>query len=74
MAAYEMEFSVCGYYVYKDSGDASIGDVLCEREPFNDENQYAVVVLKDDTIISHIPRKISQIFSLVLARGWCYNS
>ena len=37
MAAYEMECCICGYYDYKDLWDALIGDILCEREPFNHE-------------------------------------
>ena len=70
MAAYEMESCVRGYHVYKDLWDVSIGeDILCEREPFNNADRYAVAVLKDDTVVGHIPRKISQICSLFLARG-----
>ena len=60
MAAYEVEFCIHGYHVYKDWWGALIGEgVLCEREPFNDEDRYAMAVLKDDTVVSHIPRKIS---------------
>ena len=44
-------------------------DLLCEREPFNDVDRYAVAVLKDDTTVGHIPKKISRICSLFLARG-----
>ena len=60
MAAYEMESCVRGYHVYKDLWDPSIReDILCEREPFNDADQYALAILEDDTVVSHIPRKIS---------------
>ena len=60
MAAYEVESCVRGFHVYKDSWDALIGKgVLFEREPFNDEDRYAVAVLKDDSIVGHIPRKTS---------------
>ena len=69
MAAHEMESCICDCHVYKDLWDASIGeDILCEWEPFNDGNRYAVAALKDDTIVGHIPRKISQICLLSLAR------
>ena len=65
-----MESSICGYYVHKYLWDALIGeDILCGREPFNDVDRYAVAVLKDDTVVSHIPRKISRICSLFLAKG-----
>ena len=40
---------------------AIIGDLLCEREPFNVVDKYAVAVLKDDTIVGHILKKISRI-------------
>ena len=70
MAAHEMESCICGYHVYKNLWDASIGeDILCEREPLNDADRYAVAVLKDDTVVGHIPRKISRICSLFLLRG-----
>ena len=38
------------------------------RKYFDDEDRYAVAVVKDDTIVGHIPRKISRICSLLLAR------
>ena len=36
---------------------------------FNDEDRYAVAVLKDDTVVGHISRKTSQICSLFVAWG-----
>ena len=44
-------------------------DLLCERQPFNVVDRYAVAVLKDDTIVGHIPKKVSRICSLFIARG-----
>ena len=44
-------------------------DLLCEREPFNDVDIYAVTVLRDDTIVGLIPKKISRICSLFIVRG-----
>ena len=67
MAAHEMKSCILGYHVYKDLWDVLIGEG--ERGPFNDADRYAVAVLKDDTVVGHIPRKISQICSLFLARG-----
>ena len=69
MAVYEMESCVQGYHVYKDIWPAMIGDLLCEREPFNVVDRYAVAVLKDDTIVGHIPKTISRICSLFIARS-----
>ena len=70
MALYEIESCMCGYHVYKDIWTAMIGeDLLCERKPFNDVDRYAIAVLKDDTIVGHIPKNISRICSLFIARG-----
>jgi len=34
-------------------------NTLCEREPFNHINRYAVAVLKNDIIVGHLPKKFS---------------
>ena len=39
---------------------------MCEREPRNSTDRYAVAVKKDGTIIGHLPRKISRVCSLFL--------
>ena len=44
-------------------------DLSCEREPLNLVDRYAIVVLKDDTIVGHIPKKISRICVLFIVRG-----
>ena len=70
MAVYEMESCVRGYHIYKDIWTSVIGeDLLCEREPFNSVDRYAVAVLKDDIVVGHIPKNISRIRSMFLARG-----
>ena len=49
---------------------AAIGEeVVCGREPTNMADRYAVAVLKQETIIGHLPRKISKVCSLFLRRG-----
>ena len=42
---------------------------MCEREPFNHIDRYAVAVLKNDIVVGHLPKKFSRICSLFLARG-----
>jgi len=44
-------------------------DLLCKREPFNDVDRYAIAVLKVDITVEHIPKKLSRICSLFLAKG-----
>ena len=48
----------------------AVGEVLiCRREPTNSADRYAVAVLKEETIIGHLPRKMSKVCSLFLRRG-----
>ena len=61
----EVACCVRGYHVYKDMWAAAIGEELvCNREPTNAADRYAVVILKQETIIGHLPRKISKVCSL----------
>ena len=43
--------------------------MICEREPENASDRYAVAVKKEGTIIGHLPRKLSWVCSLFLRRG-----
>ena len=62
--------NIRGYHVYKDVWEAAIGEVLvCEREPRNAEDRYAVAVKKDGTIVGHLPRNLSRVCSLFIRRG-----
>lgn len=50
--------------------DASVREeLICVREPFNSVDRYTVSVKKDDTIVRHLPKKISRICLLFLHRG-----
>ena len=51
------------YNVYKEIWDAVVN---CENG--NRVNPFTVVVVRGDTIISHVPRKVSSICSLYLCR------
>ena len=46
-----------------------VGELLvCERDPENASDRYAVAVKKEGTIMGHFPRKVSQVCSLFLRR------
>ena len=61
---------VRSYHIYKEIWEAAVGEILvCEREPRNAADRYAVAVKKDGTIIGHLPRKVSRVCSLFLRRG-----
>ena len=58
MEEFERIFCIRGYHVYKEIWEAAAGEVLmCEREPHNALDRYAVAVKKTGTIIGHLPRK-----------------
>ena len=68
----EREFPCCvrGYHIYKAIWVATIGEELgCEREPTNATDRYAVAVMKNGTIIGHLPRRISKVSFIFLRRG-----
>ena len=48
---------------------ATVGEALvCEREPKNTSDRYAVAVKNKETITEHLPRKLSRLCSLFLRR------
>ena len=68
---YEVSCCVRGYHVYHHIWAAAVGEeLICEREPTNDKDRYAVAVLKDGSIVGHLPKRISRVCSLFLLRGW----
>ena len=70
MEAYECASCIRGYHVYRHIWSTAVGEVLlCEREPTNSRDRYAVVVKKDDVAIGHLPRKVSRVCSLFMRRG-----
>lgn len=70
METYERASCVRGFHVYYTIWHVVNGEeLMCEREPSNRRDRYAVAVIKEDEIIGHLPREISRICSLFLLRG-----
>ena len=70
MESFEKECSIRGYHVYKEIWEAAIGEELdCRREPSNAIDRYAVAVMKSGTVVGHLPKKLSCIYSLFIRRG-----
>lgn len=68
-SSFELESMIRGYHVYKDIWVAIDGQVLqSRRETTNGHDPFAVAVLKDGTVVGHLPRKISAVCSLFLRR------
>ena len=67
---FQLSSMVRGYHEYQHSWDAAVGETLqyhCEDENIYDP--YAVSVKKGSTIVGHIPKKLSCLYSLFLRRG-----
>ena len=61
---------VRGHHVYDRIWTPTLGKELqCVTEDSNDSDPYAVAVMKQDDIVGHIPRRISDACSLSLRRG-----
>lgn len=66
----ERRCCVRGYHVYKEVWAAAVGEVLiCQREPENASDRYAVAVKREGTIVGHLPRKMTRVCSLFIRRG-----
>ncbi len=74
MERFAFESCVRGYHVYKDIGEASVGEELpCQRENGNHADPFAVAIVKSGVTVRHIPRKISSVCSLFLCRSGFIN-
>ena len=70
MEEFEMSCGIRCYQLYCNNWDAMIGEeVWCVREPYNESDRYAVAVIKDDIVITYLPRNITWVCSLFLCRG-----
>ena len=56
MEEYEIACCICGYHIYREIWEAAVGveTLVCEREPQNGKDRYAVAVKKNETIVGHI--------------------
>ena len=58
----ERECCVRGYHVYEEIWEAAIGEQLdCCSEPDNPNDRYAMAVMKNETVVGHLPRRLSHI-------------
>ena len=70
MKTFVKETCARGNHVYNAIWEAAVGDELeCRRERSNRVDRYAVAVVKADTVVGHVPQKISRACSLFLRRG-----
>ena len=59
---FSIDVMVRGYHSYQSVWEAVVGEELaCDRERANSEDPFVVAVMKDETIIGHVPRRISAV-------------
>ena len=59
--SFSFESFITGNHIYKDIWRPTLGErLMCEREPENAYDQYSISVIKNDTIVGHIPKRISK--------------
>jgi hypothetical protein len=59
-----------GHHIYKKIWTPTIGEeLLCQREPTNMTDRYAVSITKGSTVVGHLPNKISIVSSLFIRCG-----
>ena len=70
MESLQKESCIRGYHIYQQLWTAAVGEHLtCQRERGNTADAYAVSVIKDGTIVGHLPRRISCACTLFMRRG-----
>ena len=65
-----MESVLRGHHVYKSVWNPVLGEQLTfERENSNSHDRHAVSVMKDGTIVGHVPRELSSVYYHFIGRG-----
>ena len=73
--SFSVESTVRGHHVYKTQWTPIIGKDLCVQiEEHNTFDRFAVAVLKDDVIVSHVPRELARTCWFVLQKRYSIMS
>ena len=63
MDSHHWESVFCGHHVFKDIWSPFVGEILnVQQEVHNAKYRFAVVVVKNETIIGHVPREVLLLF------------
>ena len=66
-ATFSLTSVVRGYHVYKDYWETATGEILrCSKERTNFHDPFAVAIIKGNSVVGHVPQKISTVCSLFL--------
>ena len=65
---YQVESVIRGHHIYKTVWTPFIGETLSLRiEDGNEQDSFAVAVIKNDNIVGHAPRQFSRVFYFFLS-------
>ena len=55
MDSYEQDSGIRGYHIYQSIWSAEVDErFVCEKEPLNPSDRYAVAVSKDNVVVGHL--------------------
>ena len=70
MEEFEVSSIVRGYHIYKETWTPFLTEHLeCKREEGNYKDRYAVAVLRHDSVVGHIARRISAACTLFIQKN-----
>ena len=73
--SYQEESCICSHHLYQIIWNVEVDEFLiCERELSNSNDRYAVVVMKDAVVVSHLPKQPSLILSLRNGTNDCIST
>ena len=59
---YDLSSVVRGHHIYKDVWTPIIGEqLLVEKEEGNEHDTFAIALLKDNSVVGHMPKELSHI-------------
>ena len=65
-----LESVIRGHHIYKQIWQSLVGEILTlEREEGNNHDKFAVSLVKDATVVAHVPREFSRVFWHFLRHG-----
>ena len=69
-STFELESVIRGHHIYKELWTPVVGESLdVQREPSNAYDCSAVSVLRDGTVVGHVPREVRRPFQSFLLTG-----
>ena len=67
MYSFSLTTAVCGFHIYKDVWEPTIGEVLsCERDIGNSHDTFTVAIKNSSEVVGHVPRFLSSICSIFI--------